>query len=223
MICAGNYNASDVSPVLCVNLCGYLSYKYSALQNGNFCLCGNSYGKHGAVDTCDKPCSGDAKTFCGGEAANNVYNATPFVGRFSIDIPGKSVTLFDRVNLTITFTNGTVVEPGISVDDGQGTGFSTFSSANTKYSYHALKWGIQTVKARHSVGQDYKTAKAQVKIASQAKHVKIDCPIYVKTTESFKCTVLVYQGTDMQATWRFAQGPSGNYSLPGTYTSFSFI
>lgn len=216
VISAGNYNTTELTPRLCASTCGYLSYNYSALYNGTYCLCGDSYGKYGASNNCNKLCPGDAKKTCGGELANNVYNVTPLTGRLTIS--SMPATLFAQINLTVAYTNGSVTNPGISVDSGQGAGFSPFSSSNVQFGYRTTEWGVKTIKAKYSHGKNYKTTLGKVKVVSQVKHVEIECPKYVKIMESFKCKVLVYQGTDMQVAWRLAQkGISENRTLAGMY------
>jgi len=54
-------------------------YKYGGLQTVindtaiiSVCFCGNSYGKYGKSDQCNKPCEADEKLICGGYDANTV-------------------------------------------------------------------------------------------------------------------------------------------------------
>ena len=215
LVSAGNYNSSELYPGLCVGICGFLSFKYSALQNGNRCLCGNTFGLHGELNSCNISCPADAKRFCGGKMANSVYNSSGLVGVFSITQPDKPFILYNKANLTISCTNCTSESPGFAVDDGQGTGFSEFSSENAKFSYQTTMWGTKTIRARNSFAKDFKTLQSKVKITAMVKHLKIDCPLYVKIGEQFQCKVFVYQGTDMKAAWKFAEAASGNLSLSG--------
>ena len=52
--------------------------QYAAMQNGNECYCGNAYGKYGALSMsrCNKRCAGDSSVTCGGENANQVFEAS---------------------------------------------------------------------------------------------------------------------------------------------------
>jgi len=222
VVSAGNYNNSQLDPGLCVRLCGALSYMYSALQNGNFCLCGNVYGSFGRSDTCNKPCSGDVKTLCGGEMANNVYNSTPFIGNFVITEPQKPFILFNQENLAATYTNGTVSDPGLAVDVGEDTGFSDIVSISTKFVYQPTKWGTRTVTAKNSVAKDFNKATCKVKVASQVKHLKVHCPQFVETSKVFQCKAWVFRGTDMIVEWRLAEGSPRNQTLPGEILFFNF-
>jgi len=57
---------------MCLLHCRDAGYKYMAARNGNECVCGNSYGRHGKACWCDAPCAGDDTQFCGGSWANSV-------------------------------------------------------------------------------------------------------------------------------------------------------
>ena len=61
------------TPERCIATCRTKGFKYAAVQYGESCLCGNSYGKYGAADNCDYKCTGDSSKICGGYNANSVY------------------------------------------------------------------------------------------------------------------------------------------------------
>lgn len=50
-----------------------LGHQYFGLQSGGQCYTGNSYGKYGKADSCNKPCFSPTTDNCGGEWANLVY------------------------------------------------------------------------------------------------------------------------------------------------------
>lgn len=60
------------TPVRCASICKGKGFRYGAVQNGESCLCGNSYGRYGPADNCDIKCPGGSMT-CGGNAANEVF------------------------------------------------------------------------------------------------------------------------------------------------------
>jgi hypothetical protein len=62
------------TPQRCVEICKQKGFAYAAVQYGESCLCGNSYGKYGAADNCNYPCTGDSSQACGGYNANSVYS-----------------------------------------------------------------------------------------------------------------------------------------------------
>ncbi len=88
---AGCYNDSEADrdlpvrkggpypPHECAELCMKDGYKFSGVQNGGRCFCGDSYGKHGAADEtdCRLHCDGWGTANCGGEIANAVYLSEP--------------------------------------------------------------------------------------------------------------------------------------------------
>jgi hypothetical protein len=61
------------TPERCVETCRAKGFAYAAVQYGESCLCGNSYGKYGAADNCNYKCTGDSSKICGGYNANSVY------------------------------------------------------------------------------------------------------------------------------------------------------
>lgn len=61
------------TPQGCVATCLGLGYVYAAVQYGESCLCGDSYGRYGKADNCDYACTGDPAQTCGGYSANAVY------------------------------------------------------------------------------------------------------------------------------------------------------
>jgi hypothetical protein len=61
------------TPQFCVARCAALGFRYAGVQYGESCLCGNGYGRYGAADNCNYPCTGDRSKSCGGYAANAVY------------------------------------------------------------------------------------------------------------------------------------------------------
>jgi hypothetical protein len=62
------------TPQRCVEICKQKGFAYAAVQYGQSCLCGNSYGKYGPADNCNYPCTGDSSQMCGGYSANSVYS-----------------------------------------------------------------------------------------------------------------------------------------------------
>jgi hypothetical protein len=64
--------AARNSPVYCASLCKGKGFRYGAVQNGEMCLCGNSYGKYGPAENCDVKRTGDSVT-CGGGSTNEVF------------------------------------------------------------------------------------------------------------------------------------------------------
>jgi len=61
------------TPQHCVAVCRGRGFKYAAVQYGESCLCGNSYGKYGQATNCDYKCTGDPNQICGGYSTNSVY------------------------------------------------------------------------------------------------------------------------------------------------------
>ena len=61
------------TPQRCVAVCQARGFAFAAVQYGESCLCGNSYGRYGQASNCDYRCTGDANQVCGGYNANSVF------------------------------------------------------------------------------------------------------------------------------------------------------
>ena len=82
----------------CRTECATRGFVFSGTQVGDYCFCGNSYGKSGLATNCATRCSGNAGEICGGIWANSV-SLTGFVpttpsppangGQCVIDIQGQ--------------------------------------------------------------------------------------------------------------------------------------
>jgi hypothetical protein len=81
--------------VMTVETCNILCqrYKYSGLQNGGLCFCGNTYGSQGKAPEshCNRTCPGDPAETCGGNndgpgnlGRNSIYAVTP-LPKYSCD------------------------------------------------------------------------------------------------------------------------------------------
>jgi len=82
----------------CLNYCHYAKgTKYAAIQNGNECRCGNSYGTYGAAPAsdCNHQCTDDTLNACGGGYRNSIYKVSGdnyvgcFVDSASRDLPSS--------------------------------------------------------------------------------------------------------------------------------------
>lgn len=62
------------TPQRCVAVCRDRGFAYAAVQYGESCLCGNSYGRYGPASNCNYACTGDRGQVCGGNSANSVYS-----------------------------------------------------------------------------------------------------------------------------------------------------
>jgi len=65
-----------VNRTFCANYCRRKKFKFAAVQNGNECFCGNSYGKYGKTDEkdCNKVCVGNPLLTCGGLFRNGIID-----------------------------------------------------------------------------------------------------------------------------------------------------
>ena len=70
----------------CVDFCTAKYFIYAGLKNGEFCYCGNSYGRYGPSDKCRTRCSGSFQEVCGGPDSSNVYYT-------NVKVPGPPTDL----------------------------------------------------------------------------------------------------------------------------------
>lgn len=61
------------TPQRCATVCRARGFAFAAVQYGESCLCGNSYGRYGPANNCNYACTGDRRQACGGYNANSVY------------------------------------------------------------------------------------------------------------------------------------------------------
>lgn len=71
----------EMSPALCIAWCRKgnatraAPFSFAGVQNGAFCLCGDSFGRYGPAPSsaCNTPCPHDPRTMCGGHERHDVY------------------------------------------------------------------------------------------------------------------------------------------------------
>jgi WSC domain len=90
------------TPERCVATCLAKGFVFAAVQYGQSCLCGNSYGKYGVANNCDYKCTGDSSKFCGGYSANSVYSTGAARNN---DPPPAGIDLSGRWQAVITESN----------------------------------------------------------------------------------------------------------------------
>jgi hypothetical protein len=72
-------SSKQMTPALCVAWCqaGNATrkqpFQYAGVQEGTFCLCGDSFGRYGPADNCTLPCPGDSQFKCGNHLQHDVY------------------------------------------------------------------------------------------------------------------------------------------------------
>jgi WSC domain-containing protein len=69
----------------CVATCRFSGFRYAGTQYGSYCFCGNSYGRSGAANNCNVPCSGNRAETCGGAYPNSIYAANELAVDFTTD------------------------------------------------------------------------------------------------------------------------------------------
>lgn len=122
---------SGNTPQRCIEACRQKGFAYAAVQYGQSCLCGNSYGKYGKADNCDYKCTGDPSQICGGYSANSVYSTGINV------VPGRGVT---SGGLHIPPKQGAIPNRG----GGKGTG-KTGGSDGNQNNPAAGQWALASV------------------------------------------------------------------------------
>lgn len=67
---------NEMTVEMCLAHCKQGNYEYAAVQAGNQCFCGNSYGRYGPSNACTLKCLGNQGQNCGGDYANDVYSVS---------------------------------------------------------------------------------------------------------------------------------------------------
>jgi hypothetical protein len=62
------------TPEQCIQTCRQKGFPYAGVQNGQSCLCGNTYGRYAQASNCNVKCTGNSAEICGGSYANGVYS-----------------------------------------------------------------------------------------------------------------------------------------------------
>ncbi|KAL2139805.1 hypothetical protein VTI28DRAFT_4660 [Corynascus sepedonium] len=98
----------------CKNICYRKAFPFAGVQEGNQCWCGTYIGGEWAENQsdCNTPCTGDKKTFCGGNGLLNIFEALE-----------NSVTLPATVSSTPTI-------PGTAPGTAHGTAMSTSTASS---------------------------------------------------------------------------------------------
>lgn len=78
--------------------------RYAALQEGNLCWCGNSYGStsYGNSTLCDYDCSGNQFFKCGGYLRNQIFDVPVLISGYVLDEIGKFFARYRKVMLSKT-------------------------------------------------------------------------------------------------------------------------
>lgn len=67
------WNHPQMSVNACIQHCRQGGFAFAGVQYRTWCFCGNRHGRHGGSNACTMPCPGNAREYCGGEWASNVY------------------------------------------------------------------------------------------------------------------------------------------------------
>lgn len=84
----------------CTNQCHLKGYPYAAIQNAQFCMCSQKYGRYGLADDeseCRRECvAGSPDEKCGGPWKNAVYRIGTFCATFF-----SNFRLYSHTSLTL--------------------------------------------------------------------------------------------------------------------------
>ncbi|PVI04908.1 heme peroxidase [Periconia macrospinosa] len=110
-----SYQASDSSSVTlesCASQCSQLAYKFSGVEYGSQCWCGNSLDSSSTIQPlseCTQPCSGDPSKLCGGALRLSLYGPSP--PRVSNSGPTSSATSSSTRSSSATSTPSSTPTP----------------------------------------------------------------------------------------------------------------
>lgn len=130
----GDYASDSLTPEICTTCCGLAGYRYSALRNGEQCLCSNTVDSNKRVGDprCDDPCTGNIVLRCGGRDAYSIYEALgDYSFPFELTMP-KNVSVYERINANFTSYSGA----SYTLDFGEDVVFNS-DNASVSYLYHS--------------------------------------------------------------------------------------
>lgn len=156
----GDYASDSLTPEKCTTCCGLAGYQFSALRNGEQCLCSATVDANHEVGDpqCNEPCTGNLVLRCGGRESFSVYRA---LGNYNFPFEltmQKNVSVYKRIDATVTSYPKTSYTLYFDEDVVMTTENSSFW-----YIYHSF--GRHIVSAHAQLGE---YGEAQVKSTSQA-------------------------------------------------------
>lgn len=86
-----NYYGWGFSLEECAKITARDNFTYYSVQDGGYCYGGNSYGRYGTSDNCNRRCIWGDSSFCGSNMTNKVYS--------KVDTP-ETIELGNRINST---------------------------------------------------------------------------------------------------------------------------
>ncbi|XP_070579639.1 polycystin-1-related protein-like [Ptychodera flava] len=201
---ATGYSSFTLTPGLCIELCGEQGFKYSGLQQGELCFCGNSYGSYGNGDPsdCSSFCSGDDAITCGGTMFNDVYKSAEAIIGFHILPFQDYLSTYSNVPVVTNASAGSDVFYSFELSDGNSI-WPTDDGEVVHYFFRRPgKFAIQAtgVDRWSTVIKDTVT----VDVETPVGNITFACPDANEINTVFICDIEIDQGTNMSATVNFS-------------------
>ena len=201
----GNYDATNMSPGVCREICGQRNYKYAQLRQGEQCLCDNKSTGYEPLDKCFMPCTGNKLARCGGENYVSVYNTPNFV-QARVNLSGPEKVLIDKffiLNTTLNLPNfNTLSEYHFQVSDG-----TSLRTAATSFEHAFVYPGNYTVKVIATIEHNETglvtqlTAEKNIFVEmAELNATQFRCPAIITTNLAITCSVEIQEasGVEMQ-------------------------
>ena len=123
----------------------------------------------------------------------------------------RVLTLFAPTNLTTSLQNDSEVPAKFSIGDGGGLS----PNATSVFRFHVAQWGLVSLTAESNTSGSYRRTENNVRIHAPIAGAAIQCGAAVSTLDDRFCRVEILQGTEVQASWQFPDGPRENISIAG--------
>ena len=205
-----------MTPGICTRLCGEAGKQYAMVKAGTQCFCGTALPDVAAGEViddalCSVPCSGNPGLSCGGIDYVAVYEVK---GTFS---PALTLTIPAKVNVFTNFSLGVTQLPEddyfVDFDNGvvlrsPKTSMNYAFQSSRKYNVHA--WS----KTGEHGGPVLVSSIAAVEVVTPVS-ISVQCPPAVETSESFNCTMNVFQSSDEEFTLNLYDGKAAIFGTIG--------
>lgn len=191
-------------------LCGQ-KYKYAALQNGRYCLCGNTVPTSGKTNEseCPSRCNGHQNwpsvpnwMTCGGASTKSIYNVSERITGLLM-MRHRRLAILEPVKIFASLVNGQSVS--FTFNFGDDTTSRQLSIPEARHIYDKPGSYIITVRA-NNVLSGFVSASTVYDVDEPASGVSLVCPQAVEVGHILECNGTIFHGSRVNITVTFGNG-----------------
>ena len=219
-----NYDGNNMTPEVCMTICGQSSKTYAVLKAGTQCYCIDTlptFDDTIADSLCGIPCSGKPGLDCGGIEYVSIYEAQ---GTYST--PSFTLTIPTTVNLgeNVSFSVSSLPESDYSIDFGNGQTLRSFKPDMYFIFLTAGKFNVRATATTSQYGEPMSVS-SEVEVEVKVPTVSsLLCPSAVENGEEVECTLDVIQSSNADMNLDFFGGIAAKSdSVKGTLIMVLFL